>query len=79
MCPNIQSFGPSFPCPSIFVAHSWTRPSTGNVHPLGETTAFLALNVDDIGVAAAAAAHAILLGRVPVLPIVVLFNALALV
>lgn len=39
----------------------------------------LALDVDDVGVASASAAHAVLLGRVPVLPVVVFFLALLLV
>ena len=55
------------------------RPSAGDVDPFGHTAAFLAFYVDDIGIAATSAAHAILLWRVPMLPVIVLLESLALV
>lgn len=57
----------------------WAGPPTSHINPFRQAAALLALHVDDVGIAAAAAAHAILLGRVPVLPIVILFESLALV
>lgn len=54
-------------------------PSTGDVDPLGHTATLLAFYVDNIGIAATPAAHAVLLWRVPVLPVVVLLESLALV
>jgi len=54
-------------------------PPAGDVDPFGHTAALLAFHVDNIGIAAAPAAHAVLLWRVPVLPVVVLLEPLALV
>ena len=46
---------------------------TSNLHPLGDTAALLALDVDDIRVTPTPAAHAVLLLRVPLGPVVVVF------
>lgn len=58
---------------------SRTRPSTGNINPLGQAAALLAFDVHNVRVAAAAAAHTVLLGCVPLLPVLVLLNTLALI
>lgn len=57
----------------------WTGPATRDVNPLGQTRALLALDVDNVRVAAAAAPHAVLLGRVPLFPVQVLLPSLPLV
>ena len=57
----------------------WAGPAAGNINPLGQTAAFLALDVDDVGVAAASTTHAVLLGRVVRIPVGVLFDPLAFV
>jgi hypothetical protein len=56
-----------------------TSPPAGNVNPLGETAAVLALDLLNVGIAAAAAANTVLPGRVKLLPVAVLLDALALV
>lgn len=56
-----------------------TSPPARDVDPLGEARALLALDVDDVRVAAAPAAHAVLLGVVPPVPVLVLLEPLALV
>lgn len=58
---------------------SWTCPPAGHVNPLGEAAAILALDVDNVGVAAAAAAHPVLLGGIPDVPELVLLQPLAVV
>lgn len=54
-------------------------PATSNIYPLGQTAAFFAFDIHNVGITAAAAAHAILLGRVPVFPVVVLLEPLLLI
>lgn len=54
-------------------------PPAGDIDPFGHAAAFLAFHVDNVGVAPAPAPHAVLLWRVPVLPVVVLLESLALV
>lgn len=46
--------------------------STRNLHPLGDTTALLALDVDDVRVAATPTPDAVLLARVDLVPVLVL-------
>src|SRR3569833_1792274 len=74
--------------PALFAIPRWERegknrsragPAAGHVDPLGEAAAVLALDIAKVRVAAAAAAAAVLLGRVPRVPILVLFDPLALV
>lgn len=60
-------------------SRSRAGPATGNVDPLSQAGTFLALNVHDVRVAAAAAAHAVLLRCVKLLPVFVLLGALAFV
>lgn len=55
------------------------RPATDDINPLGKTRSVLALNVNDVSVTPASAAHAVLLLLVPVLPVVVLLEARLLV
>jgi hypothetical protein len=47
--------------------------STGDLHPLRNTASLFALDVDNISVASASAAHAVLLLSVPLSPVVVVF------
>jgi hypothetical protein len=54
-------------------------PTSRNIDPFCKTGAFLTLYIHNIGIAFAAAAHAILLGSVWLTPIFVLFDALFLV
>ena len=61
------------------VQRSRAGPAAGDINPLGQARALLALDVDDIGVTAAAAAHAILLLRVPLVPVLVLLEPLLVV
>lgn len=56
-----------------------TGPPARNIHPLGETAAVLALDLLNVGIAAAAAANTVLPGRVKLLPVAVFLDALALV
>ena len=63
--------------PGIIIL-SGARPATSHIDPLRQARAVLALDVDDIGVAAAAAADAVLLGLVVVRPEVVLLAPLLL-
>jgi hypothetical protein len=66
--------------PSIAdISASRTSPPTSYINPLRKTTALLALNIHDVRVTSAPAAHTILLGRIPVVPVLVLFDALMLV
>lgn len=58
---------------------SRTGPPARDIDPLGQTAALLALDVLNVGVAPAAAADAVLLGRVELVPVLVLLEALALV
>ena len=53
-------------------------PATRNIDPLGQARTFLALNINDVGIASAAAAHAVLLPFVEVGPVLVLFLPLVL-
>ena len=46
---------------------------TSNLHPLRNTTTLFALDINDIRVAPAPAAHAVLLLRVPLGPVIVVF------
>ena len=62
-----------------FAAILWAGPASGNVDPLGQAATVLALDVDNIRVTAAAAAHAVLLRRVICIPVLVLFDSLTLV
>ena len=55
------------------------RPASCNFHPLGETTALLALDIHDIRIASTSAADTVLLHRVGVRPVLVLFESLLLV
>jgi hypothetical protein len=55
------------------------HPPPGNLDPLGGTRSLLVLDFGDIRVAATAATNAILLRIVPVVPVLVLGDALALV
>lgn len=57
----------------------WARPATRNIHPLGQTRPFLAFDIDNVSVASAATANAIFLGLIPVLPVLILFDAFLLV
>lgn len=63
----------------IVIGRSRTGPATGNVDPLGQAAALLALDVDNVRVAAAATPDTVLLGRVKVVPVSVLLDALAVV
>lgn len=54
-------------------------PSTRHINPLGQAAAVLAFDVDNVGIAAAAAADAILLGGVKIFPVLVLLLSLPLV
>jgi hypothetical protein len=82
---GIEAWRPLLLPSIVYISHpsrrrlSRTCPATGDVDPLRHAGAVLAFDVDDVGVASASAAHAVLLGRVPVLPVVVLFLALLLV
>lgn len=58
---------------------SGTCPAARHIDPLGQAGSFLALDVDNIRIAAAAAAHAVLLFRVPQVPVLVLFHSLLLI
>ncbi len=55
------------------------RPPASHVDPLSQAAAILAFDVDDVRVAAAAASDTVLLGRVVVVPVLVLLDAFALV
>lgn len=59
--------------------HLRTSPTTRNIHPLGQARTILALDIDDIRVAPAAASNAVLLGGIVVIPVLVLLDALLLV
>lgn len=54
-------------------------PATGDLDPFCQTAALLALDIDDVGVAAASAADAVLLDRVWRGPVLVLFDSLLLI
>ena len=54
-------------------------PTASNINPLGEARAFLALDFDNIGIAAASASNTVLLLFVPLLPVRVLFLSLAFI
>jgi hypothetical protein len=54
-------------------------PATSHIDPFGQARAFFAFDILDISVAAAAAANAVLLLFVPVLPVVILFDTVLLV
>jgi hypothetical protein len=61
--------------------NGWLRacPTASNVNPLGEARAFLALDFDNIGIAAASASNTVLLFFVPLLPVRVFFLSLAFI
>lgn len=54
---------------------SWAGPAAGNVYPFGQTAALLALDIDNVRVASAAAADAVLLLGIPLVPVLVLLEA----
>jgi hypothetical protein len=60
-------------------ANSRTSPPASDINPLRQAATLLALHIDDIRVAAAAATNTVLLGVVVRLPVLVLLEALALV
>ena len=53
-------------------------PATRNIDPLGQARTFLALNINDVGIAPAAATHAVLLPFVEVGPVLVFLFPLVL-
>lgn len=57
----------------------WGGPAASYLNPLSETAALLALDIHNVGIAAAAAADAILLDRVRSGPVLIFFNPLLLV
>lgn len=59
--------------------HLRTSPTTGNIDPLSQARTVLALDINDIRVAPAAASDAVLLGGIVVIPVLVLLDALLLV
>lgn len=61
------------------MAKSGTSPAAGDVDPFRKTRSILALDVDNVCVAPAPAAHSILLLLVPVFPVIVLGDARLLV
>lgn len=61
------------------VVRLWRGPATGNVHPLRQARAILALNVNNVSVASATASNTILLGLIPALPVLVFFDSFSLV
>lgn len=65
--------------PSQDSKHSRTGPPARDIDPLRQTAALLALDIHNVRVAAAAAPHAVLLGRVKLFPVLVLLLPLALV
>ncbi len=54
-------------------------PSAGDVDPFGQAAAILALDVNNVCVASAAAANAILFGGIVQVPVLILFDSLTLV
>lgn len=58
---------------------SWGCPSTGNLDPLGQTTALFALDINDIRVASASASDSVFFLGVPVVPVGVLLLGLLVV
>lgn len=57
----------------------WAGPTACNVYPFSQTATFFAFYIDNVSIAAAAAAHTVLFGRVPMLPVVVFLESLLLV
>jgi hypothetical protein len=74
--PGRSSVEHRHPSPRPVNPCSRTSPTANDINPFGEAGSFLALNVDDVSIAAATAAHAILSLGVPVLPVVVLLKSL---
>lgn len=56
----------------------WRSPATSNVDPLGQARTLLALNIDNIRIAAATAAYTVLLLLVPLSEVLVFFLSLVL-
>jgi hypothetical protein len=59
--------------PLISAESSRRHKATSNLHPLGNTAALFALDVDNIRVTPAPAAHAVFLLRVPLRPVIIVF------
>lgn len=57
----------------------WGGPATSHFDPLGKTATLLALDIHNVGVAAATAANTVLLDRVWSGPVLVFFNPLLLI
>lgn len=54
-------------------------PATSNVHPLSQARSVLALNINNVSVASAAASNTILLGLIPALPVLVFFDSFSVI
>lgn len=71
---------PNISIPNLFCHNSSrTGPATSNIDPLSQAAALLALHIDNVRVAAAAAADAVLGRLIVLVPVLVLLAALALV
>lgn len=65
--------------PRFVVIRLWAGPPACDVNPFCQAAAFLAFDIDNVGIAAAAASNAVLLWWIPVLPVVILLEPLSLV